>query len=967
MPKQTNGAAMVSSILQNSMLFLENFHSASRKIPIFVIVVFSALPTGGECEETSVLSNSEKTVSSSKKREYSLDNNAEISPPSNEASGDFTSESLAPSPIFKLKVPKHFRHKTPSLIQWTVPAGFDPTRKASFYFSKNGVKWSLIKKTRLHKGLFYWKPGKKRITDTGLIRICAKPQKGKKIKPICEIVTDVTVLALSAPAPGDIVGPVINNLQASAVTSNSATIIWTTDENSSSTVDFGPTSKYGSRVGNGSLVTAHGIALTGLTPSSTYHYRVISADAVGNASSSNDFTFTTTAVQQGIMNQWEHRSSATGQLPTPPMSNGQSGFKTVDLDGDGHMDYLMTLWDAPENLLWYRKTGNTYQKFVLDTEKKNLSHSDEFRDIDNDGDLDVLIGDASDANTMNWWENPYPNYSPTTPWIRREIRNSGENFYHDSIWGDFDGDGVDEYISWNQYGRQLLLFEVPANPKAAGLWPVTQIFSWNIGRHNRYRGSDAVDINLDGKVDFVGGCSWFEHTGGTNFVQHVIDEAHGYASVEAGQLIEGGRPEVVCLKELEDAPLNLYEWNGTSWKSRTLMPYVGRGHTLQIGDVNGDGHLDIMVSEMAQWGPVAAPPDHPNAKLFVLYGDGTGQFSPQTVSDGQGYLEGQLADMDNDGDLDLVTPPFHHNIPLLDMWINQGPATGDATAPVISNLQIIPDETTATVNWETNELSSSAAQFGPSTAYGTTIDDGVEVISHTVVLTGLTPNTSYHYRVQSTDHSGNSRQTIDHLFTTLPSGGNPSGLSSDHFTGAFNTARWTFVNPKGDASLSANGKQVIISLPAGSRHDLWTGDMSAPRIRQAVANANFQIEAKFDAKLTAANQMQGLTVEEDDGHLLRVDYVYNGTETRVFAATLDNGVAINHIDQIISSSAPIYLRLNRAANLWTLSYSYNGKDWIATTPFTSNITSQFVGIFTGNTGALLPTHAAVVDYFKISD
>src|SRR5262249_55399806 len=47
-------------------------------------------------------------------------------------------------------------------------------------------------------------------------------------------------------------------------------------------------------VNNGALTTAHTMTLSGLTSATTYHHRVSSADAAGNASASADSAFTTT-------------------------------------------------------------------------------------------------------------------------------------------------------------------------------------------------------------------------------------------------------------------------------------------------------------------------------------------------------------------------------------------------------------------------------------------------------------------------------------------------------------------------------------------------------------------------------------------------------------------------------------------------------------------------------------------------
>ena len=97
------------------------------------------------------------------------------------------------------------------------------------------------------------------------------------------------------PPPPDTTAPVISSVTATDITDTSATISWTTDESADSRVDYGLDSTYGSAVSDGSLVTSHSIALTGLDPSTEYHYKVTSADGSGNSASSADLTFTTVA------------------------------------------------------------------------------------------------------------------------------------------------------------------------------------------------------------------------------------------------------------------------------------------------------------------------------------------------------------------------------------------------------------------------------------------------------------------------------------------------------------------------------------------------------------------------------------------------------------------------------------------------------------------------------------------------
>ncbi len=89
--------------------------------------------------------------------------------------------------------------------------------------------------------------------------------------------------------------PVITNIQATNIGQTAATIAWTTDEPSTSAVDYGTDATYGSTQSDGTLVTSHAIALTKLAFGTTYHFRVRSSDASLNEATSSDATFTTVA------------------------------------------------------------------------------------------------------------------------------------------------------------------------------------------------------------------------------------------------------------------------------------------------------------------------------------------------------------------------------------------------------------------------------------------------------------------------------------------------------------------------------------------------------------------------------------------------------------------------------------------------------------------------------------------------
>ncbi|MGI8967170.1 MAG: GH25 family lysozyme, partial [Limisphaerales bacterium] len=92
--------------------------------------------------------------------------------------------------------------------------------------------------------------------------------------------------------------PVISGVSAVNISSGGATITWSTDINSDSVVDYGLTTSYGTTVSNGTMVVSHSVNLSGLSASTTYHYRVKSKNGSGQLSTSGDFTFTTLASGQ---------------------------------------------------------------------------------------------------------------------------------------------------------------------------------------------------------------------------------------------------------------------------------------------------------------------------------------------------------------------------------------------------------------------------------------------------------------------------------------------------------------------------------------------------------------------------------------------------------------------------------------------------------------------------------------------
>ncbi len=87
--------------------------------------------------------------------------------------------------------------------------------------------------------------------------------------------------------------PAISGIEVTGLTPDSATITWTTDQPADSRVDYGTNPSYGNWARDPAMSTSHAVKIDHLTPATSYHYRVTSANSFAFAASSGDLTFTT--------------------------------------------------------------------------------------------------------------------------------------------------------------------------------------------------------------------------------------------------------------------------------------------------------------------------------------------------------------------------------------------------------------------------------------------------------------------------------------------------------------------------------------------------------------------------------------------------------------------------------------------------------------------------------------------------
>ena len=157
----------------------------------------------------------------------------------------------------------------------------------------------------------------------------------------------------------------------------------------------------------------------------------------------------------------------------------------------------------------------------------------------------------------------------------------------------------------------------------------------------------------------------------------LIDERSKLTRAAAGQLVEGGPPEVVFVAGDVIGPLKWFERRGDLWVAHDLLGEdVIHGHTLELADIDGDGHLDIFCrdGQVDRRGDATRPSACQDVDLLRRWPGGI-----REVGDRHGDREPRVAvaDLDGDGDLDIVGKPYGFGTPRLDIWLNRGTDPGN--------------------------------------------------------------------------------------------------------------------------------------------------------------------------------------------------------------------------------------------------------------------------------------------------
>ena len=262
-------------------------------------------------------------------------------------------------------------------------------------------------------------------------------------------------------------------------------------------------------------------------------------------------------------------------------------------------------------------------------------------DVNNDGVPDIVSGGA-------WYQGP--DYK--TKHIIANLEKVGDTDYYDDFSDypmDVNGDGYMDIITGGWWGETLRWRE---NPKGQpGEWKTHDIAK--VGSIER---ACFFDIDGDGEVEIIPNCPSqpvkifklvkdAQGRGTGEFKEYQISEGAQGHGLGFGDINGNGRPDILLAGGWLEAPEN--PLGGEKWAWHPEFNLASASVPILVHDVNGDGLNDIIVGQAHDYGL-----DWFEQKME----NGERKWIKHSIDpDRSQYHDMQLVDIDNDGELELVT------------------------------------------------------------------------------------------------------------------------------------------------------------------------------------------------------------------------------------------------------------------------------------------------------------------------
>ena len=338
------------------------------------------------------------------------------------------------------------------------------------------------------------------------------------------------------------------------------------------------------------------------------------------------------------------------QIVISVKANSAHDVLAADIDGDGDYD-VVSASAADDKIAWYRNldgNGTFSDELILST-TADFAHAVSVADIDLDGDLDVLSASINDSK-LAW----YPNTDGAGSFGAERVISTNNSGATSIVAANLDGDGDLDIVASSMFDNRIAWYE-----SFAGRGRVQFGFQNDVasGTAESYwpRSVHAADLDGDGDLDVLSASfndnkiAWYENVSGNFQTQRVISlAADGAQDVQAADIDGDGDLDVISASG-DDNSIKWYEnfdGRGGFDVLREVSTGANNAYAVYAADIDGDGDLDL----------VSASFDDDTIAWYENL-DGTGEFGPLLLISkaAKGATDVIAVDVDNDGDIDVVS------------------------------------------------------------------------------------------------------------------------------------------------------------------------------------------------------------------------------------------------------------------------------------------------------------------------